>query len=122
MDDMSEEDIMEISKKMLQRSAAETTEMMGQDMVRLLDVTNILDMVDHPQFEEALVCVAEYRHRSLKNIAHRFDAVLDLLCGKPIPTQHRNSVSNYLAGMINGGHLSNEQIDTCLETVNREAL
>ena len=111
-----------MNKRMLQRTPAETTRQIAEDMVILLDVTNIQDMVDHPQFEEAKMVVSNYRHKSLQSINSRFDVVLDLLCGKPLPTQHAETVPQYLAGMINGGHLSNEQINTCLETVYREAV
>jgi len=109
---------MKISKQMLQRSAAETTRLIAEDMAILLDTTNISDMAAHPEFKEAQSIVAEYRHKSVKTVEIRFKTVLSLLKG-----QYYESIAQptaqYLTGMIKGSHLNDDQIATCIASINK---
>ena len=107
---------MKISKKMLQRSAAETTRLMAEDMSILLGTNNIVDMAAHPEFADAKAIVAEYRHKSPKTVDIRFNTVLSLLRGKYYESIAQPT-AQYLTGMIKGSFITEEQIETCYQVI-----
>ena len=107
---------MKLSKKKLQRSAAQTTQLIAEDMAILLETTNIVDMQSHPEFKEAQAIVAEYRHKSVKTVEIRFNTVLNLLRGK-FYESIAQPTGQYLTGMVKGGHVTPEQIAVCLESI-----
>ena len=98
---------------------AESTAIILAHMRAELDEVNITAMLAHPKFEETKKLVAERTGYDIQTIDIRFRHLRDLLNGKLSSAKKAESTGRYLAGAISGGHLTDKQTLTALNTLTK---
>ena len=104
---------MNITKK----PQAESTAMILAHMRAELDEVNITPMMAHPKFQETKQLVAERTGYDIETIDIRFRHLSNLLNGKLPSAKKAESTVRYLAGAISGGHFTDKQTLTALNTI-----
>ena len=96
--------------KKLQRSAAQTTALILEDLEILLDTKDPVEIWNHAEKKEAFAIVAEYRHRSPATVKIRIQTLKDMICGNAYESIAQASLQ-YLKGAIEFKALSDSQVD-----------
>jgi hypothetical protein len=94
--------------KQLQRSAAQTTALILEDLEILLDTKNPEEIWNHPEKKEAFRIVADYRHRSPATVKIRVQTLVDMINGKAYESI-APAATQYLKGALNLNALTDEQ-------------
>ena len=99
-----------MNKNQLQRSAAQTTALILEDLEILLDTRDPQVIWNHPEKKEAFKLVAEYRHRSPATVKIRIQTLNDIIEGRAYESI-ANAALQYLKGALNFNALSDEQTE-----------
>jgi len=96
--------------KQLQRTAAQTTALILEDLEILLDTKNPEEIWNHPEKKVAFGIVGEYRHRSPETVKIRVQTLVDLINGKAYESI-APAARQYLKGALNYNALTDEQTE-----------
>ena len=100
----------------INKPQSESTALILAHMRAELDETNITPIMAHPEFEEAKKLVAERTGYHIDTIDIRFRILNNLLNGI-LSNKVAQASGRYLAGAISGGHLTDKQIFTSVNTI-----